>query len=50
MSYAESCDGCLRIPYWSNPRMLHKGEPTGKLTEDNARVILEQAERVSKFR
>jgi peptidyl-Asp metalloendopeptidase len=50
MSYAESCDGCLRIPYWSNPRVLYKGEPTGTLTEDNARVILEQAERVSKFR
>jgi hypothetical protein len=50
MSYAESCEGCLRIPYWSNPRVLYKGEPTGTLTEDNARVILEQAERVSKFR
>jgi hypothetical protein len=50
MSYAESCDGCVRIPYWSNPRVLYKGEPTGTLTEDNARVILEQAERVSKFR
>jgi peptidyl-Asp metalloendopeptidase len=50
MSYAEGCDGCLRIPYWSNPRVLYEGEPTGTLTEDNARVILEQAERVSKFR
>ena len=50
MSYAESCDGCLRIPYWSNPRVFYKGEPTGTFTEDNARVILEQAERVSKFR
>jgi hypothetical protein len=50
MSYAESCDGCLRIPFWSNPRVLYKGDPTGTLTEDNARVILEQAERVSKFR
>jgi hypothetical protein len=50
MSYAESCNGCLRIPFWSNPRLLYKGEPTGTLAEDNARVILEQAERVSKFR
>jgi hypothetical protein len=50
MSYAESCDGCLRIPYWSNPRVLYKGEPTGTVSEDNARVILEQAERVSQFR
>jgi hypothetical protein len=50
MSYAESCSGCLRIPFWSNPRLSYKGEPTGTLSEDNARVILEQAERVSKFR
>jgi peptidyl-Asp metalloendopeptidase len=50
MSYSESCNGCVRIPFWSNPRVLYKGEPTGTLTEDNARVILEQAERVSKFR
>jgi peptidyl-Asp metalloendopeptidase len=50
MSYQQSCDGCLRIPYWSNPRVTYNGEPTGTLSEDNARVILEQAERVSKFR
>jgi peptidyl-Asp metalloendopeptidase len=50
MSYQQSCDGCVRIPFWSNPRILYKGEPTGTDAEDNARVILEQAERVSKFR
>jgi len=50
MSYRQSCDGCLRIPYWSNPRVMYHGEPTGTDSEDNARVILEQAERVSKFR
>ena len=50
MSYQQSCDGCVRIPYWSNPRVTYKGEPTGTDAEDNARVILEQAERVSKFR
>jgi hypothetical protein len=50
MSYQQSCDGCVRIPYWSSPRVLYKGEPTGTDAEDNARVILEQAERVSKFR
>ncbi|HEU0058386.1 MAG TPA: M12 family metallo-peptidase [Hyphomicrobiaceae bacterium] len=50
MSYRQSCDGCLRIPFWSNPRVLYQGEPTGTAAEDNARVILEQAERVSKFR
>jgi peptidyl-Asp metalloendopeptidase len=50
MSYHQSCDGCVRIPYWSNPRITYKGEPTGTWSEDTARVILEQAERVSKFR
>jgi hypothetical protein len=50
MSYGASCDGCLRIPFWSNPRVLYKGEPTGTLSEDNVRVILEQAERVANFR
>ena len=50
MSYRQSCDGCLRIPFWSNPRVTYKGEPTGTDAEDNARVILEQAERVSNFR
>ncbi len=50
MSYQEGCGGCARIPYWSNPRIMYKGEPTGTAATDNARVILEQAERVSKFR
>ena len=50
MSYQQSCDGCVRIPFWSNPRVTYKGEPTGTDANDNARVILEQAERVSKFR
>ena len=50
MSYRQSCDGCLRIPFWSNPRVIYQVDPTGTATEDNARVILEQAERVSKFR
>ena len=50
MSYQEGCGGCPRIPYWSNPRMMYQGEPMGTAACDNARVILEQAERVSKFR
>jgi hypothetical protein len=50
MGYNEGCGGCPRIPYWSNPRVMYKGEPTGTAASDNARVILEQAERVSKFR
>jgi len=50
MSYKEGCGGCPRIPYWSNPRVMYKGEATGTAANDNARVILEQAERVSRFR
>jgi hypothetical protein len=50
MSYKEGCGGCPRIPYWSNPRIVYKGEPTGTPASDSARVILELAERVSNFR
>jgi hypothetical protein len=50
MSYKASCDGCPRIPIWSNPRIRYKGDAAGALDADNARVILEQAERVAKFR
>ena len=50
MSYKEGCGGCPRIPYWSNPRINYKGEPIGTAAADNARLILELAERVSKFR
>jgi hypothetical protein len=50
MSYNESCGGCPRIPFWSNPRVRYKGEPTGTAAADSARVILENAERVSRFR
>jgi hypothetical protein len=50
MSYKASCDGCPRVPIWSNPTIKFKGDTAGTLDADNARVILEQAERVSKFR
>ena len=50
MSYQEGCGGCPRLPYWSNPRITYQGEPLGTPASDNARLILEQAERVSKFR
>lgn len=49
MSYNVGCGGCPRIPYWSNPRIMYKGDPTGTPAADSARVILELAERVSKF-
>jgi peptidyl-Asp metalloendopeptidase len=50
MSYNEGCGGCPRIAYWSNPRIKYMGEPTGTPAADAARVILELAERISKFR
>jgi hypothetical protein len=50
MSYRESCNGCPRLPFWSSPGITIRGEPGGTAEADNARVILEQAERVSKFR
>jgi hypothetical protein len=50
MSYKESCDGCPRIPVWSSPKVLIKGEPAGTPQQDNARVIAEQAARVAAFR
>ena len=50
MSYRQSCSGCPRIPYWSNPTIKIRGEAGGAVDADNARVILEQAERVAKFR
>jgi hypothetical protein len=50
MSYKASCGGCPRLPVWSNPRVLIKGEPAGTAELDNARVISEQAARVAAFR
>ena len=50
MSYNAGCGGCPRIPYWSNPRVFYRGEPTGTPAADNARLILELADRVSQFR
>jgi peptidyl-Asp metalloendopeptidase len=50
MGYNEACGGCPRIPFWSNPRIMYRGEPTGTPAADNARVILQEAERVSRFK
>jgi hypothetical protein len=50
MSYNVGCGGCPRIPFWSNPRIMYNGEPTGTAAADSARVLLENAERISKFR
>jgi len=50
MSYKASCNGCPRLPVWSSPKVLIKGEPAGTPQLDNARVISEQAARVAAFR
>jgi hypothetical protein len=50
MSYKASCGGCPRLPVWSSPNVLIKGEPAGTPELDNARVISEQAARVAAFR
>jgi hypothetical protein len=50
MSYRESCGGCPRIPVWSSPNLMIKGEPAGTPDQDNARVIAEEAPRVAAFR
>jgi peptidyl-Asp metalloendopeptidase len=50
MSYRESCGGCPRLPVWSSPNVMIKGEPAGTAEQDNARVIAEEAPRVAAFR
>jgi Metallo-peptidase family M12 len=50
MSYKASCNGCPRLPVWSSPKVVIKGEPAGTPQLDNARVIAEQAARVAAFR
>jgi len=50
MSSKESCGGCPRVPVWSNPTVLIKGEAAGTADLNNARVIAEQAARVASFR
>jgi Metallo-peptidase family M12 len=50
MSYKASCNGCPRLPIWSSPKVLVKGEAAGTPDLDNARVIVEQATRVAAFR
>jgi hypothetical protein len=50
MSYKESCDGCPRVPVWSNPAIRIRGEQAGDAKSNNARVIAEQAARVAAFR
>lgn len=50
MSYRESCDGCLRIPFFSSPNVTWNGEPIGSETADNVRLFSETACRVGQYR
>ena len=50
MGSKESCGGCPRVPVWSSPTVLIKGEVAGTAILDNARVLAEQAARVAAFR
>jgi hypothetical protein len=50
MSYKVSCGGCPRLPVWSSPKVLVKGEAAGSADLDNARVLSEQSARVAGFR
>jgi len=50
MSYKSSCGGCPRLPIWSSPEVMIRGEPAGTALEDNARVIAQFADRVANFR
>ena len=43
MSHKASCGGCPRLPFFSNPTNKVRGEPSGAIHMDNARVVLEQA-------
>jgi len=50
MSSRSSCGGCERVPVWSNPELLVRGERAGDADSNNARVLLDQARRVAAFR
>ncbi len=50
MAYKGSCNGCPRLPIWSNPDILIEGEPAGDALTYDARVVSEQAARVAAFR
>lgn len=50
MSYKKTCEGCPRLPIWSSPIVEIDGQAAGDADTHNARVIAEQAERVSRFR
>jgi hypothetical protein len=50
MSYKDACNGCPRLPVWSNPLVRIGGEPAGTSELNNARIIAQNARRVASFR
>ncbi len=50
MAYKSACNGCPRLPIWSNPDVVVAEEPAGDAMTNNARVIADQAARVAAFR
>ena len=49
MSYKQNCGDCPRIPVWSNPDIVIGGLAAGNASSNNAKVLREQAARVSHF-
>lgn len=50
MSYKDACNGCPRLPVWSNPLVRIGGEQAGTMELNNARILAENARRVASFR
>lgn len=50
MSYKESCGGCPRLPFWSNPNLMIGDTPAGNELANNARVIESQARYIAAYR
>ena len=51
MAYVHDCNSCPRLLYWSNPNVIHDGEPMGTVaTHDNTRVWNERSNTIMSFR
>lgn len=40
MSYSSACSGCVRLPYFSNPKLTHNGQPMGTANVSNNAHVL----------
>jgi hypothetical protein len=51
MAYADACNNCPRLQYFSNPNVLYLGVPMGNTTvSHNARVLTERAPAIAAFK